>query len=102
VLSNSLRTATTAGLWGSLLVNAGDVDADITVFTICVRGADTRTGVAVALRCVTSLRVVVTQVDDAKPGAGLGIGLADIDVFDFKRHVLGVSGAPSWSFCRAT
>jgi hypothetical protein len=31
------------------------------------------------------------QVDEAKPGAGLGIGLADVDVFDFKRHILGVS-----------
>ncbi len=30
-------------------------------------------------------------MDDAKPGAGLGIGLADVDVFDFKRHILGVS-----------
>jgi hypothetical protein len=33
----------------------------------------------------------VFQVDEAKPGAGLGIGLADVDVFDFKRHILGVS-----------
>ena len=40
------------------------------------------------------LRLRVTaarQVDEAKPGAGLGIGLADVDVFDYKRHILGVS-----------
>ena len=36
------------------------------------------------------------QVDEAKPGAGLGIGLADIDVFDYKRHILGVSGTRFW------
>ena len=35
-------------------------------------------------------------MDEAKPGAGLGIGLADIDVFDYKRHILGVSGTRFW------
>jgi hypothetical protein len=39
VLSNSLRTATTSGLWGSLLVNPGEVEADVTVLTILVRGS---------------------------------------------------------------
>ena len=45
--------------------------------------------------CVLRVRPVSVrvhaQVEDAKPGAGLGIGLADVDVFDFKRHILGVS-----------
>lgn len=73
VLSNSLRTATTSGLWGSLLVNPGEVEADVTVLTIVV--------------------------DEAKPGAGLGIGLADVEVFDFKRHILGVSPG-SWCYSK--
>ena len=36
VLSNSLRSASTSALWGSLLVNPGEVEADVTILTIMV------------------------------------------------------------------
>lgn len=65
MLSNSCRTAVMTGTWTSLLVHPGEVDADITV--------------------------MIVRVDEAKPGAGLGVGLADLDTFDYRTHILGVS-----------
>ena len=46
VLANSLRSASTSGMWGSLLVNPGEVEADVTLLTIMVRSRQCTAAVA--------------------------------------------------------